>query len=47
MGKWNAQLNYSFLLITLLTDMLKISKKSKVVTKVHMADCYESGGIFH
>lgn len=46
MGKWNAQLNYSFIL-TPLTDMLKISKKSKVVTKVHMADCYESGGIFH
>jgi hypothetical protein len=46
MGKWNAQLNYSFILTTL-TDMLKISKKSKVVTKVHMADCYESGGIFH
>ena len=46
MGKWNAQLNYSFIL-KLLTDMLKISKKSKVVTKVHMADCYESGGIFH
>lgn len=46
MGKWNAQLNYSFILKTL-TDMLKISKKSKVVTKVHMADCYESGGIFH
>lgn len=46
MGKWNAQLNNSFILTTL-TDMLKISKKSKVVTKVHMADCYESGGIFH
>lgn len=46
MGKWNAQLNYSFILTTS-TDMLKISKKSKVVTKVHMADCYESGGIFH